>query len=155
MLDSIKAQIADWKFGREIVKSFVTSLSDLDLDKILPRKNLNTIRKQCEELIQVQTCYIKALEMKQIKFAYEPLNDRSKNGLIEHMDLLDSKMEELLDRFDGSEKIVWFGEEWNIHQHISAMIGHEQMHIGQIIAFCYSCDICIPEDIARKMSLNG
>ena len=36
MLDSIKAQIADWKFGREIVKSFVTSLSDLDLDKILP-----------------------------------------------------------------------------------------------------------------------
>jgi len=84
-----------------------------------------------------------------------PLNDVSKNALIERMNLLDSKLEMLLDQFDGSEKIVWFGEEWNIHQHISAMIGHEQMHIGQIIAFCYSCDICIPESIVRKMSLNG
>jgi len=72
MLASIDAQVADWKYGREILKSFITLLSDLDLDKILPRKNLNTIRKQCEELIQVQICYVNALETKQIQFAYGP-----------------------------------------------------------------------------------
>ena len=155
MLDSIGAQLADWKYGREIVKNFITLLNDSDLDKILPRKNLNTIRKQCEELIQVQTCYVEALETKQIKFVYESLSDISKSGLIERMNLLDSTMEIQFDQFDGNEKIVWFGEEWNIHQHISAMIGHEQMHVGQIIAFCYSCDICIPENIVQKMSLNG
>ena len=155
MIDSLKAQISDWKYGRGIIKNFITLLDDSHLDKPLPRKNLNTIRKQCEELIQIQNCYVKALETKQIQFIYEPLNDVCKDCLIAQMDELDSKLEMQLEKFDGCEKIMWFGKEWNIHQHISAMIGHEQMHIGQIIAFCYSCDIAIPESIVNQMSLNG
>jgi hypothetical protein len=89
-------------------------------------------------------CYVDALDTKKIEFSYKPLSDFSKESLILQMDKLDSLLEEKLEQFDGSEVIYWFGEEWNIHQHISAMIGHEQMHIGQIIAFCYSCDIRIP-----------
>ena len=83
------------------------------------------------------------------------LSDTSKENLILCMDRLDSILEAKLEHFDGSEIINWFGEEWNIHQHISAMIGHEQMHIGQMIAFCYSCDIRIPECIVNKMALSG
>ena len=155
MVDSLKAQILDWKYGRGIIKNFITMLNDSDLDKPLPRKNLNTIRKQCEELIQIQTCYVEALETKQIQFNYEPLNDVCKDFLIAEMDKLDSKLEKKLEQFNGSEKIMWFGKEWNIHQHISAMIGHEQMHIGQIIAFCYATGIDIPDNITNTMSLNG
>lgn len=154
MIESLKAQFNDWKYGRGIVKSFIELLNEFDLDKPFPRKNLNTIRKQCEELIQVQMCYVDALSTKQIEFSYTPLSDNSKENLILHMDRLDSLLEEKLEQFDGGEVIIWFGEEWNIHQHISAMIGHEQMHIGQIIAFCYSCDIRIPESIVNKMALS-
>jgi len=155
MIDSLKAQILDWKYGREIIKNFITELSDSDLDKPFPRKNLNSIRKQCEELIQVQSCYVEALESKQIQFNYEPLNDVSKDGLTAKMNALDDKLEKILEQFNGCEKIMWFGEAWNIHQHISAMIGHEQMHIGQIIAFCYATGIHIPDNITNIMSLDG
>jgi len=155
MIESLAAQISDWKYGRGLVKSFVQQLSDNDLNKLLPRKNLNTIRKQCEELIQVQTCYLNALKTKSIRFEYEPIPDLSKESLLKHMDGLDAELENFLEKFDGTEKIKWFSEEWNIHQFISAMIGHEQMHIGQIIAFCYATGIPIPENITKIMALNG
>jgi len=155
MIDSLKAQISDWKYGREIIKDFITQLNDLDLDKPFPRKKLNSIRKQCQELIQVQSCYVKALETKQIQFNYDPINDICKDSLIAQMNDLDSKLETQLEKFNGSEMIKWFGEEWNIHQHISAMIGHEQMHIGQIIAFCYAINVEIPSSIVKIMALDG
>jgi hypothetical protein len=155
IVESLKAQILDWEFGRGVVKSFIRELGEGDLDKVLPRNNLNTIRKQCEELIQVQSCYVKALETRRIQFHYEPLDDLSKDSLLEQMGKLDEMLKAMLEQFDGSEKIRWHGEAINIHQHISAMIGHEQMHIGQIIAFCYSCGIKIPKVISSQMSLNG
>lgn len=34
------------------------------------------------------------------------------------------------------------------------MIGHEQMHIGQIVAFCYAVGIRIPDSIIQTMSLD-
>jgi len=155
MIDSLKAQISDWKYGRGIIKIFITMLNDTDLDKPLPRKNLYTIRKQCEELIHIQNCYVEALETKQIQFNYEPLKDVCKDSLISKMDKLDSTLETQLETFDGNETVNWFGEEWNIHQHISAMIGHEQMHIGQIVAFCYATNIEIPNSIVKIMALDG
>lgn len=42
-----------------------------------------------------------------------------------------------------------------IHLHISAMIGHEQMHIGQIIGFCYATKMQIPTHIVNTMALDG
>ena len=68
---------------------------------------------------------------------------------------LDENLEKALETFDGAETINWFGEQKNIHEHISAMIGHEQMHIGQIIAFCYATKIHIPNDITNIMALDG
>jgi len=155
MIVSLKGQLADWQYGRSIIKCFIEQLSDNELDKPLPRKGLNTIRKHCEELIQIQSCYVRALETRIIGFDYKPLSDVSKNSLIEEMKKLDDKNEKLLEMFNENDTINWFGETWNINQHLSAMIGHEQMHIGQIIAFCYSTGIKIPNEITNKMSLNG
>lgn len=154
MIDSIKAQLDDWKYGRDILKHFIVDLDDISLDKIFLRKDLNTIRKQCEELIQIQSCYVDALKTNSISFNYDPLGDISKDGLINKMDDLDSKMENILEMYTGIETINWFGEEWLINRHLSAMIGHEQMHIGQIIGFCYSTNINIPKYIKQTMSLT-
>lgn len=151
---SIKAQLEDWKYGRDIIKSFILLLSDEDLNKPFPRKHLNSIRKQCEELIQIQGCYLEALHTKSISFNYTPLIDVSKSALIEKMEELDVKMENTLESFDGSETINWFGDQWLINRHLSAMIGHEQMHIGQIIGFCYSVNIEIPTYIKQTMALD-
>lgn len=155
MIESLKGQLSDWQYGRSIIRCFIERLSNEELDNPLPRKDLDTIRKHCEELIQIQSCYVKALESKVISFDYKPLTDVSKKSLLELMDGLDHKNEKIIGDFNGNETINWFGEMWNIHQHLSAMIGHEQMHIGQIIAFCYAMGIKIPDEITNKMSLNG
>jgi hypothetical protein len=34
------------------------------------------------------------------------------------------------------------------------MIGHEQMHIGQIVAFCYAIGLRIPDVIKNAMALS-
>jgi len=155
VINSIKAQLEDWKYGRNILKSFVLELDDTDLDKILPRENLNTIRKQCEELIQIQTCYIDAMKSKSISFKLVSLTDLSKTGLKNKMEELDVKMEASLEYYTDTETINWFGEEWLINRHLSALIGHEQMHIGQIIGFCYATDIKIPKYIEDTMALSN
>lgn len=155
MIDSLKGQFIDWKYGRGIIKDFINLLSDSDLDKPFPRKNLNSIRKQCEELIQMETCYVEAMRTGKIRFGSSSIPDLSKASLLEKMDALDSKLEEYLESFSGTEKINWFGNQWDIHHHLSAMIGHEQMHIGQIIAFCYATGIEIPAKIVDTMALDG
>lgn len=154
MIDSLKGQLYDWQYGRNIIKGFINELSEADLDKPFPRKNLNSLRKQCVELIQIQSCYVNALNTRKMQFEYDSISDTSKLSLLSRMDALDTHLVEYLETFDGSETIDWFGEQWNIHRHISAMIGHEQMHIGQIVAFCYAVGIQIPEEIKRTMALS-
>lgn len=155
MIASLKGQLSDWQYGRGIIKDFLNYLSDSALDKPFPRKNLNSIRKQCRELIQIEACYVEALKTGKIQFASKPILDISKTALLDKMEVWDASLEEILEKFVGSETIDWFGEDWNIHRHLCAMIGHEQMHIGQIVAFCYAIDIQIPEEIVNKMALDG
>ena len=75
--------------------------------------------------------------------------------LVETMAKLDERLEKSLEQLDGTEAIEFFGEKMNVHQMISMMTGHEQMHIGQIIAFCYATGIKIPDSIVEQMALEG
>ena len=155
MINSLKGQLADWKYGRGIISKFISELCDDDLDTKFPRKKYNTVRLQAEELARIQSYYVDALTTKKISFYGNPVQDTSKQGLIKYMAELDEELENVLDTFDGNETIDWNGEQKNIHEHISAMTGHEQMHIGQIIAFCYTTGIHIPDDITKIMALDG
>ena len=155
MIEALKGQLDDWYYGRTIIKSFISLLSDTELDKLFPRKYLNSSRRQCAELVQVQSCYVDGLDSGKIKFNLQPVPDTSKEGLIKSMNALDQKLENYLNTCEGTETIDWHGEKWIIHRHISAMIGHEQMHIGQIVAFCYAAGIEIPSKIVQMMALDG
>ena len=155
MINSLKGQLADWRHTRGITLKFISELNDSDLDKKLPRKELNTIRLQVEELAMMQENWLNAMTTKTMDFIAEPLVDKSKQGLVAMFSELDKKLTEILATFDGSETVDWYGEEYNIHQHFSSMIGHEMMHIGQIIAFCYATGIHIPDEITETMALDG
>jgi len=155
MINSLKGQLKDWKYARGITLKFISELSDADLDKLLPRKNYNTIRLQLEELARIQSYYVDALTSKSMNFGGNPVQDKSKQGLANIMAELDSKLETQLAIFIGDEDINWHGNNKNIHEHLSAMISHEMMHIGQIIAFCYATGINVPESITNTMALDG
>jgi uncharacterized damage-inducible protein DinB len=156
MIKSLKALLADWKETRDITLEFLSELSDADLDKKLPRKVLNTIRLQIHELTLGQKDYVDSLTSKvffiEEAYQYESL---PKQTLIDRMAELDAKLEKSLELMDGTESIEFFGEPRNVHQFVSSMIGHEQMHIGQIIAFCYATGIEIPQNITEQMALEG
>ena len=159
MNNSIKGLMEEWSYIRGLTKGLIEKLSDGDLDKELPRNNLNSIRKQCEELLEVEKCYFKALNTGFIKFdGYkdeEFLGNTSKEELLKKYNELDSLLINKLKQFNGNETINWFGEEKTIYYHLSAMISHESMHIGQIIGFSYSTDIQIPEQIINQMALSN
>jgi len=164
MVISLKALLNDWKYGRSIILAFLEELSEEDLTKELPRKKQNTIRLQIEELVWIQRDFLDALSTKKLTFTEEK-NLVSVNSLPKHeikgiMGDLDAKLENILRTSTGNEIIDHSGSTWhgggmkNIHEHISILLGHEQMHIGQIIGFCHAVGIDIPQSIVTKMMLG-
>ena len=156
MVESLKALLADWKVTRSVTLGFLEELSDAELDKELPRKVLNTIRLQAYELTLFQRDVVGSLGTDSFTFEDEYIYvNIPTEEIIEKMAELDDKLENALETLDGTEVMDYYGEKQNVHQVISSMIGHENMHIGQIIAFCYATGIKIPESISEPMALEG
>ena len=156
MVESLKALLADWKETRSVTLTFLTELSDADLDKKLPRNILNTIRLQAYELTLFQRDVVNALPTDVLAYEEEyKYESWPKQALLDKMVELDAQLEKSLELMDGTETFDYYGEKRNIHQIISMMSGHEQMHIGQIIAFCYATGIKIPNSITESMALEG
>ena len=156
MITSLKGQLADWKYARGNTVRFLKQLSDEDLNKKLPRKTFETIYKQIAEMAWVQGCFLKAIEAKTLEGTeWDTPVFATKDELLEQMAQFDAKMEQILEKCDGTEEIDWFGYSKNINEHISSMQSHEMMHLGQIIAFCHALDINIPQDVTKAMYLTG
>jgi len=156
MIESLKALLADWKETRSIIIGFLEELSDADLNKELPRKKLNTIRLQAYELTLFQRDIVNSLGTNKLAYEeeYNYINMPTKD-IIERMTELDTQLKKALEALNGNEIMEYYGEQRNVHQIISMMIGHESMHIGQIIAFCYATGIEIPQSISEPMALEG
>jgi len=156
MIISLKALMTDWKETRNITLAFLNELSDADLDKKLPRQKLNTIRLQAYELILFQRDVVNSLGTDKLayeeEYIYESLPTQD---IIVKMAELDVQFEKALISLSGTEMMDYYGEQQNVHQIISMMMGHEQMHIGQIIAFCYAAGIEIPNSVVESMALEG
>jgi len=156
MLESLKGQLADWKYARSNTVKFLNQLSDEELNKQLPRKTFVTIYEQIAEMAWVQRCFLKAIEAKTLENTdWDIPVYATKNELLEQMKQFDLEMEQVLEKCDGTEVVDWFGHCKNINEHVSSMQSHEMMHLGQIIAFCHALGIDIPQDITKAMHLTG
>ncbi|MCL2446070.1 MAG: DinB family protein [Oscillospiraceae bacterium] len=156
MTESLKALLAEWKNTRATTLGFLKELSEADLDKPLPRNVLNTIRLQTYELTLFQRDVVNSLGTDIFLFEeeYHYINMPTQD-IIAKMVQLDAQLEHALASLDGSEMMDYYGDKQNVHQIIAMMIGHECMHIGQIIAFCYATGIEIPGSIVEPMALEG
>lgn len=159
MHNLFKGLFEEWEYIRGLTTCFIENLSDAELDTKLPRKNLNTIRKHCEELIEVQKSYVKALDTGTIEF--DGYSDEelpgvtSKEELLRQCNELDELLISKVAALTGDEEINWFGVKKSIYYHIVAMISHESMHIGQMVAFSYAMGIQIPQEIVNNMALSN
>jgi len=156
MIESLKALLENWKETRSIILGFLEELSDSDLDRKLPRKVLNTIRLQAFELTLFQRDIVDSLATRVVGFGEEYIyENQPKETIIAKMAELDAKLTGALESMDGTEIIDYYGQKQNVHQIIAMLIGHEYMHVGQIIAFCYATGIEIPKSISEPMALEG
>ncbi len=155
MLKSIEALKNEWEYVRGITLCFLEKLSDVDLHKKFPRNELNTILLQCNELYDIQQNYLEAIRTHSMEFVKHNLYIDSAEELVQKMKKLDIELKKQLESLVGEECISWFGEKKDIHEHLCAMIDHEMMHVGQIVAFCYAVGIVIPEQVVKDMSLDG
>jgi len=156
MKESIKALLSEWRETRKTTLGFLNELGEANLDKELPRKVLNTIRLQAYELTLFQRDVVNSLGTDTFAFEeeYHYINMPTED-IIEKMAKLDTQLESSLESLDGTETLDYYGDKQNVHQILAMMIGHECMHIGQIIAFCYASGIEIPESIVEPMALEG
>ena len=165
MIYSLKALLEEWKETRQTTRIFLAELSDEALDKKLPRQFLNTIKLQAEELTIFQEDVIRSLETRRLAFGEQYIEthgsdeyiytNMSRAALLKKMNMLDTNLTQALEKLDGTEMIDYYGEPRNVHQIISSLTSHEAMHIGQIIAFCYTVGIEIPTAITEPMALEG
>jgi len=156
MIESLKALLESWSETRSIILGFLDELSDADLDKKLPRKVLNTIRLQAYELTLFQRDIVNSLTTKVVDFGDEYLYENlPTQALVDKMAKLDAELEKSLGLMDGTEIIEYYGQKLNVHGVIAMLIGHENMHVGQIIAFCYAIGIEVPKSISEPMALEG
>lgn len=159
MRAELKALLEEWQYVRGLTRSFVESLTDADLDRPLPRRTLNSIRKHGEELIEVQCCYVEALDSGVMSLdGYEDATlpgDTPRGELLRRFQDLDARLVGRMEALDGHETVNWFGEDKPVFWHITAMISHESMHVGQVVAFCYATGIEIPREVVSAMALSG
>ena len=156
MILSLKGQLAEWKYARGSTILFLKQLTDEELNKPLPRETFVTIYEQIVEMAWVQRCFIKAIDTKTLDgMDWATPTFATKDELLKQMAQFDEKMEQVLEKCDGTEEIDWFGHSKNINEHISCIQSHEMMHLGQIIAFCHALGINIPQDVTKAMHLTG
>ena len=156
MIESLQGQFRIWAYARRNTIRFLEQLSESDLKNHLPRKTFATIFEQIAEMAWVQKCFVDGIEtgeMDSTDWTVPAFEGR--DGLLEQMKLFDEKMERVLAGCDGTEVVTWSGRGRNVHEAVSLMLMHETMHLGQIIAFCHSLGIGIPEDVTKAMFLTG
>jgi len=155
MINSIQGLWREWEYARGIGYNFLSKVNNDDLTKLFPRENYNTILAQYNELYEIQQDYVDAIDSGSIQFKGRNLHLTSAAELINKMKELDGELKLKLETINGDEYISWWGDERNIHQHICAMISHEMLHVGQVVAFCYAVNIKIPEEVVNTIHLDG
>jgi uncharacterized damage-inducible protein DinB len=160
MTKEIAGAIKEWQFSRMNTIEFIKSLGNEGLKIVLPRPGLNTFGKHFQEMINVQKAYMNAIKTGKMSFDIIDDNnsfdgDTCAEDLINEMEQLDNQLEQLISETEYSLEIGWDGgEKKTIPNHLCALSTHEIFHVGQLVGFCYSGNIKIPQTIMDSWALS-
>jgi len=108
---------------------------------------MGTIGKQFRHIGDVQICYTKAIKTGKIDFSRYRRDyslETSKERLKTFLQEVNQEMLKLIEE-NQDAKIDWFGEEWNLKQHIKALIEHEILHHGELIVYIRTLGLKFPK----------
>lgn len=110
-------------------------------------ENMGSIGKQYRHIADVHLCYNKAIEtglMSFDKYKRDYSIEKSKEKLKKSLKQVGEEMSALVDN-NPNVKIDWFGDKWDLTQHIRALTDHEILHHGELIVYIMTLDIKFPE----------
>ena len=158
MTKELESALLEWHFARKNTIAFINGLDEIGLKMKLPRPGLDTFCKHIEEMIDVQKCYLNAID--QGKISFNQCKDKydgnsTKEDLLRQVVILDEKLNNMVANSDPSLEIDWGDEFKTLSSHLYALASHEIFHIGQWVSFCYSLDLRIPDEIVKNWALTS
>ncbi len=154
MKQELKQLLEDWREMRQLTIDLLDELPEKDL-LFTVGKNMGTIGKQYRHIGDVQICYSEAIKNKKIDFSkyrrdysLESSKEKLKSFLLE----INREMIELFEN-NQDVKIDWFGEEWNLKQHLKALIEHEILHHGELVVYIRTLGIKFPKSWSELWGL--
>lgn len=160
MSEPISAVLGDWRFIRGHTKAFIEKLGKIGLKSELPRPGLNTPAKHFQEMLDVQRCYREAINSGVMSFDVVLENDayegqESVETLLEKIEMEDSLLQLAVESAGENVTINWPGEGPKpLLSHLSNLLMHESLHLGQLIAFCYATGLPLPEKVSEEWALS-
>lgn len=146
MKQYLKQLLEDWQTMRQLTLDLLDELPKEHLSFTVG-KNMGTIGKQYRHIGDVQICYNEAIKNKKMsfdKYRRDYSLENSKEKLKAFLTEINQEMLELI-KENQEIKIDWFGEEWDIKDHIKALIEHEILHHGELIVYIRTLGLNFPE----------
>ena len=126
MEQDLKQLLEDWQAMRQLTLDLLEELPEEHLS-LAVGKNMGTIGKQYRHIGDVQICYNEAIKTGKVdfnKYRKDYSLEKSKVKLKTFLEEVNQEMLKLVEENQGA-KIDWFGEEWDLKQHLKTLIEHE------------------------------
>lgn len=154
MTPELTRQLDDLKYCQNLAFDVLLSLSDEQLLQTVG-KPMGTLGEQFRHMARVRQQYAEAIETKKVAQNIEEIPRSvatNKDELIVVWNRATKRISNALDQLSDEEKenlaIDW--NHWgiasmSIHEHIQALIDHENLHNGEIVVYCRLLNIPFPD----------
>ena len=146
MEQDLKQLLEDWQAMRQLTIDLLDELPEEHLSFAVG-KNMGTIGKQYRHIGDVQICYNEAIKTGKVdfnKYRKDYSLENSKEKLKAFLEEINQEMLKLVEE-NQDAKIDWFGEEWDLKQHLKALIEHEILHHGELVVYIRTLGIKFPK----------
>lgn len=146
MEQDLKQLLEDWQAMRQLTLDLLDELPEEHLSFTVG-KNMGAIGKQYRHIGDVQICYNEAIKTGKAdfnKYRKDYSLENSKEKLKEFLEEINQEMLKLVEE-NQDAKIDWFGEEWDLKQHLKALIEHEILHHGELVVYIRTLGIKFPK----------
>lgn len=154
MEQELKQLLENWQAMRKLTLDLLDELPEENLSFTVG-KNMGTIGKQYRHIGDVQICYNEAIKNKKIDFNKYKRDYSLENSKEKLKSFLLEINQEMIGLFENNQdvKIDWFGEEWNLKQHLKALIEHEILHHGELVVYIRTLGIKFPKSWSELWGL--
>src|SRR3989338_2342565 len=123
MEQDLKQLLENWQAMRQLTLDLLEELPEEHISFAVG-KNMGTIGKQYRHIGDVQICYNEAIKTGKVdfnKYRKDYSLENSKEKLKAFLEEINQEMLKLVEE-NQDAKIDWFGEEWDLKQHLKALI---------------------------------